>query len=942
MGEEHRSAWSSEHKPAARWLCWASLVSLLTLLAGCVPQRDISQPHHSQPAGEIWGAQTVGQTFVARESSLNRIDVFLATYARTNSGPVAFHLRESPDAGHDLATVTFNAADIEDNAYRTFTFPPLSNSQAQSYYFFFEATDAKPGNAITVWASPIDSYSDGQAYIAGQPQAGDLHFRTYAEYTIFETGHDLGYGLWRHAGTAALAMLLFLMPGAAVLSVLSWKLSSPTEVLHNRRRYPDRGVGDIGQETSSSVVQETSSSVGRGTSSSVVQGTSSNFMSGDWRLGIGGWEFVILSAGLSVAIAPLLILFASLAGLHLSRGSVIVLLILSIVLAALPNLHRWLHLAPPSPQLPLSPAPPLRSPPAPLLFIILTISLAARLLTVRDLPAPMWGDSYHHTLIAQLLVDHGGLFQSWEPYVPLESFTYHFGFHSNVALFHWLTGVPILESVIVVGQILNALASLALYPLVRRLGGSAWAGTIAVLIASLLSPMPAFYVNWGRYTQLTGMVVLPVAATLLIEATTGEARTWRRLLLAGIGVAGLFLSHYLVTLLFLPFALAYLVWLSVTRVRLVRAWLRAGVVGLIAGTLLTPWLVNLWRGLLPRILASRLSSGSRATYFQTAYNAVGEVLLYVPAWLIVLAVAGALWSLWRRRPLALVTGLWTALLILMANPNVVGLPGAGVVHNFMLLIALYLPLSMLAGAGLGDTIGDIIGDIIEQVAGIEERFRARRSTTEGVTTSRVPPSPKVGRGGLGGRGPSYSRLAAAVLIVVAGLIGARLRLMDLDYAYQLVTPADGEAMAWIREYTPDGAKFLVNSFTAFGGHTVVGDDAGWWIPYLAGRRNTVPPAIYGLEVPRDPGYPTRVRDFHRAVTSQPPDSAETLNMLRANGITHVYIGATGGERLDPTVLMESPAYEPVYQRDGVMIFKIQLADHHPRQPDSESVRSLHR
>ncbi|RME43034.1 MAG: hypothetical protein D6791_16435, partial [Chloroflexi bacterium] len=112
----------------------------------------------------------------------------------------------------------------------------------------------------------------------------------------------------------------------------------------------------------------------------------------------------------------------------------------------------------------------------------------------------MWGDSYHHTLIAQLLADHGGLFQSWEPYVPLRSFTYHFGFHSNVVLFHWLTGTPILQSVIVVGQILNALAPLMIYPLVRRLGGSEWTGLIAVLIASLLSPMPAGYVNWGRYT----------------------------------------------------------------------------------------------------------------------------------------------------------------------------------------------------------------------------------------------------------------------------------------------------------------------------------------------------------------------------------------------------------------------------------------------------------
>jgi hypothetical protein len=532
----------------------------------------------------------------------------------------------------------------------------------------------------------------------------------------------------------------------------------------------------------------------------------------------------------------------------------------------------------------------------------------------------MWGDSYHHTLIAQLLVDHGGLFRSWEPYVPLRSFTYHFGFHSNVALFHWLTGVSVLKSVIVVGQIFNALAPLMIYPLVCRLGGTSWAGLMAVLIAGLLSPTPSSYVNWGRYTQLTGMTVLPIAATLAFgvignptplrsrsddfnrmgclqrlkpvlssaEGSLLRSRGWRRLSAASVCVAGLVLSHYLVTLLFLSLMLAYLVWWTAAHIReakanpltLARPWLMVATMGLIAGVFTLPWILNLQSGLLPRVIAGRFGGASQTGYFQTEYNTVGDIFAHVPAWLIAVAVAGGLWGCWKRHPLAIITSVWTTLLILTANPNVIGLPGTGIVNNFTMLIALYLPLSILAGFGLA-----------QMVQWATTRLR-------------------------------YARLLATGLIIIASLAGARLRLMDLDYDYRLVTPADLEAMAWIRDHTPADAKFLVNAFAAFGGNTVVGDDAGWWIPYLAGRRNTVPPATYGLEIPLDPAYPAQISAFYREITAQPLDSPAAVQTLHAHNITHIYIGAVGGELLDPTVLLNSPFYHLVYDHEGAMIFEV--------------------
>src|SRR4030066_2372836 len=61
------------------------------------------------------------------------------------------------------------------------------------------------------------------------------------------------------------------------------------------------------------------------------------------------------------------------------------------------------------------------------------------------------------------------------------------------------------------GQLLNILAIISLYPLAYKITKNRWAGVLAILVAGLLSPMPMSYVNWGRYTQLAGQVILPVS-----------------------------------------------------------------------------------------------------------------------------------------------------------------------------------------------------------------------------------------------------------------------------------------------------------------------------------------------------------------------------------------------------------------------------------------------
>ncbi|MEM4655092.1 MAG: hypothetical protein QXL34_06370 [Thermosphaera sp.] len=139
-----------------------------------------------------------------------------------------------------------------------------------------------------------------------------------------------------------------------------------------------------------------------------------------------------------------------------------------------------------------------------LALLLVAISLfLLRFYAIRSLPLPMWGDSVHHTLIVQLLLDNGGLFESWQPYAEMESLTYHFGFHAIVAVFAMLSGLDSARATLIMGQFLNVFAVLSLAPLAWKISnGNRWATIVSWLFAGFISFMPTYYTNWGRYTQL--------------------------------------------------------------------------------------------------------------------------------------------------------------------------------------------------------------------------------------------------------------------------------------------------------------------------------------------------------------------------------------------------------------------------------------------------------
>ncbi len=174
-------AWLRRGGPLAFGVALAGLVMALALAAGqrLSPPPATEQLQSDLVAGELVPGVTLGQTFVARYGRVRRVDVMLTTYARRLSGPLIFHLKRSPDAAADLRTVTIDAAQVQDDVFHAFEFPPAPNGRGDTLYFSLEAPDAVPGYAITAWGAATDAYPGGQAVTTEplDPRLQDLTFR---------------------------------------------------------------------------------------------------------------------------------------------------------------------------------------------------------------------------------------------------------------------------------------------------------------------------------------------------------------------------------------------------------------------------------------------------------------------------------------------------------------------------------------------------------------------------------------------------------------------------------------------------------------------------------------------------------------------------------------------------------------------------------------------
>lgn len=537
------------------------------------------------------------------------------------------------------------------------------------------------------------------------------------------------------------------------------------------------------------------------------------------------------------------------------------------------------------------------------LAVLLIFIFGIRFWVIRSLDLPLWGDSYQHTMITQLILDNQGLFSSWSPYADLVTFTYHYGFHSFAAVFAWASGFSSTEAILWIGQVLNGFAVIALLPIASIIRRNIWTGIVTVLLAGLIFSMPMFYTNWGRYTQLGGLILLAAFAYFSWSLIEKQAMDWLKFLLSIVTLTALALTHFRI-LFFAIILLVILIGFYLKTNGLKNSIRTLLVIGTGSFILFLPWFVNIFSGLLLDILDYQLGTApiqqSSGVYSLTAE--IGNIFTYLPelAWLALPFLIG--WALWRRStPIAIIT-MWWIIVFIFSIPQVFGLPGAGSISAFAVVISLFFPASLI--------LGEFAGWLIDKIS-------------PGNNLAHNPEENRYRRQG------KYIYPIISLLLIVIGLWGVTQRKDDIDInTYTLVTMPDIQASSWIIENLPENSNMLVNSFFAYGGSLIAGSDGGWWLPLLADTANSAPPLNYGSEKGAFPGYQQWINELTAKIEDNNINHPDVLNMLKSRQYTHVYIGQRQGSVNSPSPLLNvkqllaSSHYTPIYHQDLVWIFEI--------------------
>jgi len=609
--------------------------------------------------------------------------------------------------------------------------------------------------------------------------------------------------------------------------------------------------------------------------------------------------------GLSLSLIGLFYEWATLAGLRMTTPLLIMLAGI-VGLAVTWSLWR---------DAPGATARRLITPATAALLAIFALTFWTRLVEIRDLALPPWVDSVHHALMIRVAAEQGQVPYSLRPYLPVDNLPYHWGYHVVAAAVMQLSGVALPQVMLWSGQMLNALHVLTCAALASYVWRKPIAGIVAGLVVGLISIMPAYYLSWGRYTQLTGLLMLPALVILWHAGLRAPSR--RLALYTALLLAGLCIVHFRILIFALGLAGAIgIVWaLAVDRARF-RAGLGFAVQSAAFGIALAgPWLwLIAGRALIPAFEHPTLQLR------EDGYNTLNQDLLWAGQnrLLIALALVAALWSLRRRALPAIEQVGWVGALVVLANPWLASylLPAVGasvlcyglsyrrpliacfgapllllnpallhlpylrLIPNDIVAISLFIPIGVLLGGA---------------VAGVNTRL-----TTMADSRRRL------------------LRPAGALLLALAAVWGAWNLRSVVNPATVFATPADAKAIAWAAEHTPANARFLINATPWLPG-AVRGADGGWWLMPLAGRWTSTPPVlfIYGADayVHATQARNSLIAGFH------PGQEAQLFDMIRRERISYIYLGAQSG-LLRPATFADPRAFETVYDHDGVVILAI--------------------
>ncbi len=517
-------------------------------------------------------------------------------------------------------------------------------------------------------------------------------------------------------------------------------------------------------------------------------------------------------------------------------------------------------------------------------FLILALVffsvLIWRFYQIRDVILPLWVDSIHHVQIVGLILENGGLPDTFEPYMPVP-FYYHYAFHTLATVYSFIARMSPQDSVLYLGQALNAAIALAVYRLGKALWGDWRRAALSAMLVAFVTQMPAYYVTWGRYTLLTGMLLLPLAMALALDIINKGAK-FSRVITFSVITAGILLAHYYAAVLFALFLIilgAQAVFGDIKHKRYSgwKIWLPL-LLASIAGFLLAgPWLYRMW---------GYAQEGVKVGAIQPTIEAVDR--LYFPEYLrylwrllgpdrnhalLFVALPGLIISLFHQRTRTF--GIWTIIL------GIISLPVGVYVAPFRpdhAVIVLFLPTAMMvAELFISATDWSPI-----------ERFSSLKTV---------------------------SVLIIFGALVVWGVWGTR---SVINSVTVLATKADLEAINWIESNLPQESRFLINvTHWQYGSYR--GVDGGWWITPLTGRMTSLPNVLSGMG---DGAYVEQVNMSAAKVSQIEGCTPEFWDLVHEERLTHIYLTQSQGT-IRPNHFNNCLRIELIYENEGVYLYRIE-------------------
>lgn len=494
------------------------------------------------------------------------------------------------------------------------------------------------------------------------------------------------------------------------------------------------------------------------------------------------------------------------------------------------------------------------------LFLLLGGHLLVRLRVTHGWVVPPGIDSAHHTMIVQLLLEHSGLFDSWEPFDEATSFSYHFGFHAITALLAWLTGIEAHEAVRVMARLVELGVLGGVIALLRIWTRQPWAGVMAVLMLLLFSRHFHWFEVPGRWTLITGLTILP-AAVVLVVTLAGHRRFGQVGLFTAVMAAGLGLSHYKAAITFCCMVAAFVIHHTLMH------WCRRPACGLAEVRRFPAHLVFvalLAAGLgAPRLssLAESRTSGVIQRAVQPSARPAGEspsATRSRPLELVrggfetpgkaaasVLALLGAALVLARRGDALWFAGGW-GLAALVMNPRLAGIP-----YSLNVLDEMNFGYSVQTGIGV--FAGLAAGRVLEK----------------------WPPDRVVPQAGL----------LSLVLAIFAWNAAA---VPPLPAETRFALAEDVRLWRWMRRELPAGSKIAGRVKTRVGVPT--GLDSVLWVPYFTRHRTNFTNLAASLEQAPEEAR-RRMGEVTAGIYERDMSRPESAAWLRASGYRYFYLGA---------------------------------------------------